>query len=281
MLRFGQREGPQLVHLGHVRQPARLLLLRAAHRDRQHGQARVHAEEHAEAAVAAVQFHRDQPARHRAHPGAPVALDVLADDAELGQPLDQRPADLGPFPVRADDRHDLLVDEPPDGDEVLPLLVGELLADGEEVRPEGFPEVRARRLRHCWLPSGVRSASRNASTIGGQAFGVRGQLEVAAVVDVQLAARYQPVHDPRVDHRDDRVVVAGQDQGGRPQPRQPRQAGPADAGDQLVVVAPGRAQACRGVQQVTGQRPGLRARCPRTARRRCGPRIPGPGGVAA
>jgi hypothetical protein len=54
---------------------------------------------------------------HRAHPGAPIALDVLADDAELGQPLDQRPADLGPFPVRGDDRHDLLVDEPPDGDE--------------------------------------------------------------------------------------------------------------------------------------------------------------------
>src|ERR1035438_7097168 len=41
---------------------------------------------------------------------------------------------------------------------------------------------------------------------GGQAFGVCGQLEVAAVVDVQPAARYQPVHDPPVDHRDDRVV---------------------------------------------------------------------------
>ena len=33
---------------------------------------------------------------------------------------------------------------------------------------------------------------------GGQALGVSGQLEVAAAVDVQLAARYQPVHDPRV-----------------------------------------------------------------------------------
>src|SRR5487761_1660300 len=62
---------------------------------------------------------------------------------------------------------------------------------------------------------------------GGQAFGVRGQLEVATAVNVQPAARDQPVHDPSVDHRDDRVVVAGQDQGRRPQPRQPRQAGPA------------------------------------------------------
>src|SRR5216684_9192681 len=100
----------------------------------------------------------------RAHPGAPISFDVLADDAELGQPPDQRPADLGPFPVRADDRHDLLVDEPPDGDEVRPLLVDELLADGEEVRPEGFPEMCARHLRHCWLPSAVRSALRNVST---------------------------------------------------------------------------------------------------------------------
>ena len=106
----------------------------------------MHAEEYAQAPVAAVQFHGDQPARHRAHPGAPVALDVLADDAELGQPLDQRPADLGPFPVRADDRDDLLVDEPPDGPEPVPLLVGELLADGEEVRPEGLAEMLASHL---------------------------------------------------------------------------------------------------------------------------------------
>ena len=73
------------------------------------------------------------------------------------------------------------------------------------------------------------------------------------MVDVQLAARYQPVHDPRVDQRDDRVVVTGQDQGGRPQPGQPRQAGPAEAGEQLVEVTPGRAQAGGGVQQVPGQ----------------------------
>jgi hypothetical protein len=28
------------------------------------------------------------------------------------------------------------------------LLVGELLADGEEVRPEGLTQMRARHLRH-------------------------------------------------------------------------------------------------------------------------------------
>src|SRR5450755_4325857 len=80
-------------------------------------------------------------------------LCILASPATVGvsRPASARPADLGPFPVRADDRHDLLVDEPPDGDEVVPLLVGELLSDGKEVRPEGFPEVRARYLRHGWL----------------------------------------------------------------------------------------------------------------------------------
>src|SRR5260370_26650372 len=58
---------------------------------------------------------------------------------------------------------------------------------------------------------------------GGQASAVRGQVEVAAVVDVQPAAPDQPVHDPRVDQRDERIVVTGHDQGGRPQPGQQRQ----------------------------------------------------------
>src|ERR1700736_1793285 len=54
---------------------------------------------------------------------------------------------------------------------------------------------------------------------GSEAFRVCGPLEVAAVVDVELAVRDQPMHDPRVDQRDDRVVVTSQDQGGPPQPR--------------------------------------------------------------
>jgi hypothetical protein len=44
-----------------------------------------------------------------------------------------------------------------------------------------------------------------------QTFGAGAELEVAAVIDVKLAVRDQPVHDPRVDQRDDRVVVTGQD----------------------------------------------------------------------
>src|ERR1700722_19143834 len=87
---------------------------------------------------------------------------------------------------------------------------------------------------------------------GAEAGGVGGQLEVAAAVDVQVAARNQAVHNPGVGDRDDRVVVTGQDQGGRPQLGQEGQAGPARGGQQLVVVPPGGAEAGGGVQQVTG-----------------------------
>ena len=80
-------------------------------RDRAHRQPGLHAEEGAEAAVAAVELHVDQPGRDRAHRRAAVALDAVADDAQLGQPLDQRPGELGALPVVVDDRQHLVVDE--------------------------------------------------------------------------------------------------------------------------------------------------------------------------
>src|SRR5690242_9707170 len=89
---------------------------------------------------------------------------------------------------------------------------------------------------------------------GGQVCSLGDQVKVAAVVDGQLASRDQPVQDPRVELRDDGVVVAGQDQGGRAHPRQQRQAHPAGGGQELVVVAPGREGACGGVQQLAGER---------------------------
>ena len=104
------------------------------------------------------------------------------------------------------------------------------------------------------LAASVRSASRNASTTGAMRSGCAASSRWPPAIDVQLAARYQPVHDPRVGQRDDRVVVAGQDQGRRPQPRQPGQACPSGRRDQLVEVAAGRAQPGRRVQQVTCDR---------------------------
>jgi hypothetical protein len=100
--RLGQRERADRVEPDHGRQPALLLLRGAEERDRLHGQARLHAEEPAEAAVAAVQLHVDQAAGERAHAGAAVVLDVLAVEAELGEPAHQRPGELGGLPVLVD-----------------------------------------------------------------------------------------------------------------------------------------------------------------------------------
>jgi hypothetical protein len=80
--------------------------------------------------------------RERAHAGAAVTLDVLAQQAELSEPSQQRPWQLRGLPVRVDRGQHLAVDEAPRGDEVLPLLVGELLADLEVVRGERIAEVR-------------------------------------------------------------------------------------------------------------------------------------------
>ena len=148
MLGLGQRERADRLHPRHRRQPALLLLLGAEHRDRLHGQPGLHGEERAEAAVAAVQLHVHQPARERAHARAAVALDVLAEQAELGEPAHQRPRELGALPVAVDDGQHLAVDEAPRGDEVLPLLGGELLADLEVVGRERLAEVLVRQ-RFC------------------------------------------------------------------------------------------------------------------------------------
>jgi hypothetical protein len=54
--------------------------------------------------------------------GQPYPLDAVADDAELAQLLDQRPGELGPFPVVVDDRQHLVVDEVPGAPPVVALL---------------------------------------------------------------------------------------------------------------------------------------------------------------
>ena len=141
VLGFGQREGADRLQARHRRQPALPLLLGAKHRDRLHREPRLHSQERPEAPVAPVQLHVDQARGQRGHARAAVAVDVLPDDAELGEPFDQRPGQLGALPVVVDGWQDLRVDEPPRGDEVLPLLVAELLADQQVVGGERLTEV--------------------------------------------------------------------------------------------------------------------------------------------
>ena len=142
VLRLGQCERADRVQPRHSRQPALLLRLRAEQGDRLHRQPRLDAQERAEAAVAAVQFHVDQAAGERAHPRTSVALDVLPVEPEVREPAHERPWQLGALPVIVDLREDLGVDEAPGGDEALPLLLGEFVAEPEVVRCEGGRALR-------------------------------------------------------------------------------------------------------------------------------------------
>jgi hypothetical protein len=71
------------------RQPALLLLLRAEHGDRLHGQAGLYAEEGAQAAVAAVELEVHQAVGGRAHRRAAVALDPVARNPQASPLLNK------------------------------------------------------------------------------------------------------------------------------------------------------------------------------------------------
>ena len=86
-----------------------------------------------------------QPTCDRVKPWTTVALDVLADDLELTDSLDQRPWHLGPFPVVADRRQDLVVDERADAAQRGQLLLAELFAQEEVVGGARLTEVVGQR----------------------------------------------------------------------------------------------------------------------------------------
>ena len=67
-------------------------------------------------------------------------------------------------------------------------------------------------IEGCWLALWIIRCGEEGLHDRCQVCGFGDQVKVvAAMVDRQLASRYQPVHDPRIDHRDDRVVVARQE----------------------------------------------------------------------
>src|SRR5947207_6733780 len=74
-----------------------------------------------------------RPGGDRAHRRAAVVFDAVADHAELAELLDERPGELGSFPVAVDDRQHLVVDEGPGAAQVVQLLPGELIGDAEVV----------------------------------------------------------------------------------------------------------------------------------------------------
>ncbi len=138
---LGQGERAELFQPRHPRQPPLLLLLGAEQRDRLHRQPGLDPEERAEAAVAAVELHVQEPGRGRVEAGAAVAVDVVADDPELAEAADQRPGHLGTLPVAADHRQHLIVYEHAHPAQQFELLIGELLAHQEVVGGQRMSEV--------------------------------------------------------------------------------------------------------------------------------------------
>jgi hypothetical protein len=74
-----------------------------------------------------------EPARDRTRRRAAVAVDAVPDDAQLAQRPDQRPRELGAFPVAVDGPQHVLVDELPDPLQVVELLRRQVVGEVEVV----------------------------------------------------------------------------------------------------------------------------------------------------
>ena len=72
----------------------------------------------------------------------------------------------------------------------------------------------------------------------------------AAGDDAQLGVGEAARHQPGVGHRDERVVVAGQDQGAVGDLAEPAQAGPAGQGQELTEIPPHAGRPCRAGRDV-------------------------------
>src|SRR5439155_23412384 len=272
--RFGERERADRRQLGNRWQPPLLLRLGTEQRDRPHRQPRLYPEEGAQAAVAAVDFHVHQAGGDRAERRAAVPVDAVPDDAQLGEPRDQRHRELRALPVPVDDRQYLVVDEvagtPPD----LAFGGGQLVADAEVVGAERAADV----LVHdgCPLPVQYIGAGRldeRAVDGGGGRFGAAALRQPVAEVGPPAAGDGLRAVEPvlrvggaggvdavggagvarRVDHRGD-VAAGGQHEpGGTAEQRGgavaalPRRDVVGDAGDD-VGVGFHRAQVDRGTE---------------------------------
>lgn len=89
------------------------------------------------------------------------------------------------------------------------------------------------RVHHCPLPFLLEEFHDDRR----DSFGPGNQEQMPVVDDVQLGVGNSPRQHAHVDQRDQRVVVAGQHQGRLVDLVQPVDAGPAEASEQLPVVA--------------------------------------------
>ena len=111
---LGQAEAADRLAARQARQPVPLLRLRAEGVDRIHHQARLHADERAQAGVAALELLVDQPVGDVVQPGAAVLCrQVGAEEAQLGDARGQLDRKGPVAEVLGDDRQVLVLDEVP------------------------------------------------------------------------------------------------------------------------------------------------------------------------
>ncbi len=145
-VRLGEPEAADGAAGGHLGQPARLLLVAAVRPDREHRERALHGHEGAQAAVAGLELLGRDPVGGRRRSGAAVAVEVHAEQTELGDLRDQLAREGPGFEVLRDHRQRPLADEGADGVADQALVVAEQVVDGEEVGREQA-HVSAERAR--------------------------------------------------------------------------------------------------------------------------------------
>src|SRR5690606_25187287 len=133
-MRLGQAKAADDLTGSHARQPLAPLLVAAVGEDRIHAQRTLHADEAADARVAAFQFLADQAVLHTAHAGAAVFFRQRGtEQAEAGDLRDQLAWETALVEALADDRQYLLVGESRHRVLDHPLLVGQQGTDIVEI----------------------------------------------------------------------------------------------------------------------------------------------------
>ncbi len=132
-IRFRQTEAAKFFALRHGRQPLVLLLVGAEGVDGVHDERGLHADEGADAGVAALHLLRHQAVFHIGHSGAAVAVQIGAEEAHLAHRLHQLAGKAAFAVALFDDGDQVVVDEAASGVADKPLIFGEQGIEADEV----------------------------------------------------------------------------------------------------------------------------------------------------